>query len=146
MFGHWPYGLDLNNKFKKRLEVFLKRIFTDQLEHKHFDEVLAKMEPLRLLVCCYKVDNEDVDILSCLIYEYLDSDEPNSPTGIVYIATSPIFHGLSLGSLMLCILSQLLLRQHCCNTLFIPTAPNNQSWYESHQLIEVNSENNSMMK
>ncbi len=82
-----------------------------------------------------------MDIFSCLIYEYVDSEEPNSPTGIVFIATSPMFCRLSLGSLMLCILSQLLLAQCCCNTLFISTAPNNQEWYESQQFMEVNAEN-----
>ncbi len=111
------------------------------MERNHIDKVLDEKELFGLLICGYKIDAEDMDIFSCLIYQYIDNENNNSPTGIVYIATSPMFCGLGFGSLMLCILSQLLLFQDCSNTLFISTAPNNQDWYESHQFMEVNSEN-----
>ena len=141
MFGHWPCLIKLSEKFRKQLEVFLKSIFSDQLDHNHIDEILDEEEYYGFLVCGYKIDAEDMDIFSCLIYQYIDRENKDSPTGIFYIATSPTYCGLGLGSLMLCILSQLLLFQDCSNTLFISTAPNNQQWYESHQFVEVNSEN-----
>ncbi len=61
-----------------------------------------------LLVCGYQIDDKDMDIFLCLIFEYLDQDNEDTPTGIVYIALSPMFHGLKLAPLMLCILSRLL--------------------------------------
>ena len=141
MFGHWPSLIKLSEKFRNRLKVFLKSIFSDQLEHDHIDEILDEKEYYGLLISGYEIDAEDMDIFSCLIYQYIDNENKGSPTGIVYIASSPLYRGLGLGSLMLCILSQLLLFQDRSNTLFISTAPNNQQWYESHQFIEVNSEN-----
>ena len=141
MFGHWPYLTKLSGKFNQRLKVFLKSIFTDQLDHDHIDEVLDEKEYFGLLVCGYRIDSEDMDIFSCLIYQYIDSEDKECPTGIVYIATSPMFRGLKLGSLMLCILSQLLLFQDRSNTLFISAAPDNIKWYESHQFVGVNSAN-----
>ncbi len=82
-----------------------------------------------------------MNIFSCLIYKFINVNQPESLNGIVYIATISMFRGLSFGSLMLCILSQHLLAQNCCNTLFISTAPNNQPWYESQQFLNVNSDN-----
>ncbi len=131
----------MSEKFRKQLEVFLKSIFSDQLEHDHIDEILDEEEYYGFLVCGYKIKAEEIEIFYCLIYQYIDSENEYSPTSIVFIATSPTYRGLGLGSLKLCILSQLLLFQDCSNTLFISTAPNNQQWYESHQFVEVNSEN-----
>ncbi len=44
---------------------------------------------------CQIVD-EDLDF-SCLIFEYLNKDDYDAPTGIVYIATGPKFCGLNIG-------------------------------------------------
>ena len=84
-----------------------------------------------LFVSGYQIDDEDLDIFSCLIFEYLDKDNNDAPTGFVYIATGPMFHGLNLGSLMICILSYFLHFQECSTTLFISMAPDNDEWYST---------------
>ncbi len=63
-----------------------------------------------MVVFMYQID-EDLDIFSSLISEYLYKEKDDDLAGIVYIATGPMFCELHLGSLMLCILSYFLFFQ-----------------------------------
>ncbi len=137
VFGHWQDLSALENKLRIRLDHFLKSIFTDAIDHAHIDKIMSEKETYGVLISGYAIDNEDIDIFSCLIFEFMDHDNSDSPTGIVYIATSPLFRGLNLGSLMLCILSHLLSIQNCSTTLFVSTSPSNCKWYESHEFQYV---------
>ncbi len=66
---------------------------------------MAESKTYGLFVCGYQLNDGDMDIPSCLIFEYLDEDTDDASTGIVYIVTGSVFCGLNIGSLMLCILS-----------------------------------------
>ncbi len=79
------------------------------MDHNYIDKILSEKETFGFLVCGYQINAEDVDIFSCLIFEYLDPNNYYAPTGIVYVASIPMFCGLKLALLMLCILSSLLL-------------------------------------
>ncbi len=70
------------------------------------------------LTCKDQIDDEDVDIFptSPLI---IWTNQLWSPTGIVYLSPSPMFHGFNLGSFMLCILLYLLLFLHCSSRCFL---------------------------
>lgn len=126
IFGYWQDLEMLQDKVKYKVDRFLKSIFMDDMDQKHIDKVMSEKETLSLLVCGYKIDHEDVDIFSCISFVYLDKDNVKSQTGIVYIATSPMFGGLSLELSMLCIQSQLLLCKSCDMTLIISTPPSNE--------------------
>ncbi len=119
MFGHWPDLSTLKEKIRNRLHDFLKCIFTDDIEHRDIDKIMTETKTFGLFVSRYEIDDEDLDIFSCLIFEYLDKDNNDAPTGIVDIATGPMFCGLNLGSLMLCILSNFLhFQEHSTTVLY----------------------------
>ncbi len=63
----------------------------DEMDHNHIYNIMLQKEAYGLLVCGYQIDDEDFDIFSCLIFEYLDQNDFNAPTGIVYIAINPMF-------------------------------------------------------
>ncbi len=132
VIGHWDDLSILHNKFRRGLDHFLKSIFTDEMNHNHMDKIMSQNETYCLLVCGYQVDDKNVDIFSCLIFEYLDPDIYFTPTGIVYITSTPMFSGLKLAPLMLCILLRLFLFQHCSCILFASISPINEDWYVSH--------------
>ncbi len=71
------------------------------------------------------------------IFEYLDPGNFDAPTGIVYIASSPMFHGLKLAPILS---SLLLFHCHSC-ILFASTSPINEDWYVSQQFEYVNPDN-----
>ncbi len=141
VIGHWNDISVLHNTFRRRLDHFLKSTFKDKMDHNHIDKILSEKETYGLLVCGYQINAEDVDIFSCINFEYLDPDNYNAPTGIVYIATSPMFSGLKLALLMLCVLSSLLLFQCRSCILFASTSPINEDWYVSQQLQYVDPDN-----
>lgn len=63
-------------------------------------------------------------------------------TGIVYITTEPLFCGLNLGLMILCIILYFLFSQHCSSTLLISTTKDNDKWYSTQGFISVNSDKN----
>ncbi len=140
-FGYWPDLSTLEERLKDRLHDFLKCIFTDEIEHRDIDKTMTETKTFVFFVSGYQIDDEDLDIFSCLIFEYLGKDNNDAPAGIVYMATGPMFCGLNLGSLMLCILSYFLHFQEHSTTLFISTAPNNDEWYSTQGFVSVDSDN-----
>ncbi len=42
--------------------IIFKSIFTDDMEHKHVDKIMAEKETFGLLVCRYQIDDKDVNI------------------------------------------------------------------------------------
>ncbi len=108
------------------------------MDHDHIGKILSEKETYGLLFCGYQINVEDVDILSCIVFEYLDPNNYDAPTGIVYIASSSMFHGLML---MHCILSSLLLFRCCSCILFASTSPINEDWYVSQQFQYVDPDN-----
>ena len=141
VIGHWNDLSVLHDTFRRRLVYFLKSTFTDEMDHNHIDNIMLQKETYGLLVCGYQINDEDIDIFSCLIFEYLDQDDFDSPTGIVYIATSPMFRGLKLAPFMLSILSNLLLVQNRKCILFASTSPSNEEWYVSQQFQYIDADN-----
>ncbi len=131
----------LHNTFRRRLDHFLKSTFTDKMDHDHIDKILSEKEMYGILVCGYQINAEDLDIFSCIIFKYLDPDNYDASTKIVYIASSHMFHGLKLALLMLCILSSLLLFQCYSCILFASTSPINEDWYMSQQFQYVDPDN-----
>ncbi len=125
VIGHWDDLSVLHDAFHRRLVYFLKTTFTDQMYHNHINNIMLQKEPYCLLVCGYRIDDEDFDIFSRLFFKYLDQDDFDAPTGIVYIVTSPMFDGLKLAPFILSILSNLLLFQHRSCILFALTLPSN---------------------
>ncbi len=141
VIGHWDDLSVLHDPFRRRLVYFLKSTFTDEMDHNHIDNIMSQKETYGLLVCGYKIDDEDIDIFSCLIFEYLNQDDFEAPTGIVYIATSPIFRGLKLAPFMLSVLSNLLLVQRRSCILIASTSPSNEDWYVSQQFQYIHPDN-----
>ncbi len=99
---------------------------------------MAEMKTFGLFVSWYQIDDEELDIFFCLIFEYLDKDNNDVPTGIVYIATGC---RSNLGSLMLCILNYFLCFQEHSTTLFISTALDNDEWYSTQGFMSVDEDN-----
>ncbi len=68
VIGHWDDLSVLHDTFRRRLVYFLKTAFTDEMDHNHIDNIMSKKETYGLLVCGYQIDDEDIDIFSCLIF------------------------------------------------------------------------------
>ena len=84
MFGYWPDLSTLDERLKVRLRDFLKCIFTDEIEHRDIHKIMAEKKTYSLLVSGYQINEEDLDIFSCLIFEYLDKDNNDAPMNCVY--------------------------------------------------------------
>ncbi len=83
VFGYWPDLSTLKGRTRNRLHDFLKYIFTDDIEHRDIDKIMAETKTYALFISGYQIDDEDLDIFSCLIFEFLDKDNNDAPTGIV---------------------------------------------------------------
>ncbi len=134
VIGHC-HGLSvLHGKFRTRLDHFLKSTFTDVMDHKHIDKIMTEKETYGLLVCRYPIDDEDVNIFSCLIFEYLDQDNFDAPTVIVYITFSPMFCQLKLAPLMLA----------SCQLCFCYNAANTFCWHQHPQPMNTGMRPNNL--
>ncbi len=59
MIGHWVNLSMLQNKFRRCLVDFLKRTFTNEMDHNHIDNIMSQKETNGLLVCGYQIDDKD---------------------------------------------------------------------------------------
>ncbi len=75
MIGHLDNLSVLYDTFRRHLVYFLKSTFTDEMDHNHINNIILQKETYGLLVCGYQINDEEIDIFSCLIFEYLDQDD-----------------------------------------------------------------------
>ncbi len=68
VIGYWPDLSTLEETLKDRLHDFLKCIFTDEIEHRDIDTIMAETKTYGLFVSGYQIDDEDLDIFSYLVF------------------------------------------------------------------------------